>query len=420
VTKVVTALQTVQESTLNATIHRLSGVVSGLPPGFQAAIDLRLNGIEGAIVSSHQSLSQQVQSMQDIIEASVQTNHERQTLMEQQIQDLTNQVFMLTQTQEQWTDEWHSFEPNPDVVHGSERAAPTSFTPDLANPDQLQTPPTQWPTVNRAADTPTTGTCPEDTASPARVGKPEVAQGTPQGEGIPTLHLSTPTIALPYDPPSAAQLDDVPMDDPSKRKAPEASPQEDPGLRRGRLGKLCKTPEQEVGPAQGPSHAPEGEHPAPTADTPSSQHAAPPSNTDERELDALYDSSQQDSQPTAPTVISLQSMSMKEAAGNPRMELQPGYSVYMCDRLIGAWNATAQTHSKLAIGNNAAELLDNAQTAERLLDQTANSPLPAEANGCTSECARQALNAIYAERDLQQQGAQPDPDDNQQGADYSL
>jgi hypothetical protein len=394
VTKVVDAIQTVQESALSATITRLTGAVTGLPPGFQLALDTRLTRIEDAIILSHRETTLQLASVQSTVETNAQLQQSQIHNMTRMIEDLVGQVGRLTQAQEAWSEEY-PYQPDPNVVQGSDLAAPTTFADRLDAVAQHHTPAAQQRGVDPT--TPTTEPRANGGADMSMVRTPSEPQLAPQPKNAPTLTLTTPIIPVPAESQNGADIaTDEEQLDPAKRKAPEDSPQDTIGKRRGRLGKLKKASSSE---SEGDETT--DKHPVDTHD-----------------LDALYDSSQQDTQP--PSTPSLEHLSTANAALNPHRELAPGYTVITCDALITAWNAISGPASVIGIGDNAAQLLSNAEMAERLLNQIAHSPTLNEAHGCDPLEARAALDRINASREHQQARANANPDTDQQGADTEL
>jgi hypothetical protein len=92
ITRVSDTLQTIQESTLNTIVNRLSGAISGLPSGFQLAIDNRLTRIESTIAHGQHQQAQDMAEHRASLAASNQMQETRLQSMEQTIRDLTAQI----------------------------------------------------------------------------------------------------------------------------------------------------------------------------------------------------------------------------------------------------------------------------------------------------------------------------------------
>jgi hypothetical protein len=381
ITRVSDTLQTIQESTLNTIVNRLSGAISGLPSGFQLAIDNRLTRIESTIAHGQHQQAQDMAEHRASLAASNQMQETRLQSMEQTIRDLTAQIGKLTQAQEEWSDSWE-FEPNPTIIQGGDSPTPT-FAQQPGDSNQPPTPELQPETA--LVSTPPTG-CHNGA---------DVTAPSPLAFFAPLLELSTPAIPV-FRKPDNPVSETAVSEELSKRKAPSDSPQQILGTRRGRLGKINKD-EAAGANADSEGHA--------------TDQVVPPDTL------ALEDSSHQTSQTREDP---LEYMLTEELMATPFMELAPGFTAFTCDALITAFNSVHGRFQTLETGDTAAQLLRNAQEAEQLLYKISHASELQVAQGWDPAKATAALEAVDAAKASNQAQTLTYADHNQQKADTSL
>ena len=365
VATVVEKLQTLQESTLQTTVDKLTGSVTGLPVEFQQALNNRLSSIETAVQSSVTASKQSCAAtmvLRDSVLVAAHEQHDRLQRMEEALLSLAAKMDRMAIAQEQsiFDAEW-DWEDN--TAAGDTQAAPEAYFQTQSPPDQPRAP----------------------TSSPV---SPPPPHDAPARGGINMECLGPPPAQFQAQPPSDPAQ---PVDLVGSQRSVVLDEAIEPPTDMDTLDSFPLTVKRDRDDESSPD-------PVTTTQDTSEHDAKKRASTTAPPPEILTPTTT-----PAPTIASdngspMSILSIESAMLSPLLEIQPGYTVNTCGRFLAAWNTLCheQPHLALHNGSTAEQLLRQALTAEERLRIVATATDREAYEGCKPSDACKGLAMAHS------------------------